>query len=199
METGTSRLLLGATATLILCAACGGTAARSTSAPPRARGPQAGFSWFKHQSPPSGWRLVRIPSGASMSYPASWRPQHGDVGTATAALRSPRGAFLGYLNITPAQGPEKLNGWASFRTHHNREEGDLDVRQLASATGLRFRNGHGSCVEDSYATETHAHYIEVACIVAGTKATTVIVGAAPPSAWSGQAPVIERAIEGLET
>jgi hypothetical protein len=134
-----------------------------------------------------------------MSYPATWRPQHGDTGTATVALRGQGGAFLGYLNITPRQGPESMAGWASFRVHHNHEEGDLDVKQLASASGLRFRSGHGSCVEDSYDTVTHAHYTEIACIVAGARTTTVIVGAAPPSSWSREAPVIERAIDGLET
>ena len=199
METGTFRLLLGATATMILCAACGGTASRSTSPRSHPGAPQAGLSWLEPQPPPAGWRLAQIPSGAAMSYPTSWRLQHGDAGTATAALRSPSGAFLGYLNITPRQGPEKLSGWAAFRLHHNHEEGDLNVKELASATGLRFRTGRGSCVEDLYGTKTHAHYIEVACIVAGTRATTVIVGAAPPSAWSQQAPVIERAIEGLVT
>jgi hypothetical protein len=134
-----------------------------------------------------------------MSYPASWSPQHGDSGTATVALRTGKGAFLGYLNITPQQGPETLNGWASFRIHHNHEEGDLNVRRLASASGLHFRTGHGSCVTDSYGTDTHSHYIEIACLVAGAKATTVIVGAAPPSDWSREATVIERAVEGLET
>lgn len=203
METGTSRLLLGATATLIVCAACGGAA----STPHGSTGPRPGaspqtrptFSWFKAQPPPQGWHVAQIPSGASMSYPASWRPQHGDTGTATVALRNAGGTFLGYLNITPRQGPETFRGWASFRVHHNHAEGDLNVRQLASASGLRFRSGHGNCVEDSYGTKTHAHYIEIACIVAGARATTVIVGAAPPSSWSQEAPVIERAIEGLAT
>lgn len=205
MEMGISRLLLGATATLVLCAACGGQSSRSTSGPGASRPAPGGppsrpsFSWFKAQPPPQGWRVARIPTGAAMSYPPSWKPQPGDPGTATAALRTRGGAFLGYLNITPRQGPESLRGWAAFRTHHDHEEGDLNVRGLASASGLRFRTGHGSCAESSYSTVTHAHYIEIACIVAGRRATTVIVGAAPPSAWPREAPVIERAVEALET
>lgn len=209
METGISRLLLAATATLLLCAACGGgtksssagTAPQpsSTSSSTGSTPPKRAFSWFVAKAAPSGWQSVRIPSGAEMFYPASWRREDGDPGTATAALLTSKGAFLGYLNITPQQGPEKLTGWAAFRIHHDKEEGDQHVKQLASAAGLRFRTGRGSCVEDSYSTEIHKHYIEIACIVAGKKATTVIVGAAPPSAWPRQAPVIERAIEGLET
>lgn len=134
-----------------------------------------------------------------MSYPASWQREDGDPGTATAALLSSKGAFMGYLNITPQQGPEKLTGWAAFRIHHDENEGDRHLKELASATGLRFLTGPGSCVEDSYLTQIHKQYVEIACIVAGKKATTVVVGAAPPSAWSREAPVLKRAIEGLET
>ncbi len=192
MGTATSRRLLGASATVILCAACGGpgpygsagASARSKPSTSPPSKPRSSFSWLKPQPPPTGWRQVTIPSGAAVAYPASWHPQHGDAGTATAALLTRRGAFLGYLNITPRQGPEQLTGWAAFRLHHNREEGDSHVRELASATGLHFRTGRGSCVEDSYATTIHAHFVEIACLVAGAKATTVIVGAAPPADWS---------------
>jgi hypothetical protein len=65
---------------------------------------------------------------------------------------------------------------------------------LASATGLRFRGGQGSCVKDRYATESDHRYIEIACIVRGTDGTTVIVGAAPPAWWGRFSPDIERAI-----
>jgi hypothetical protein len=87
-----------------------------------------------------------------------------------------------------------LGNWASFRPAHNREEGDTNLVPLASATGLRFRGGQGSCVRDRYATESEHHYVEVACIVRAPDATTVIVGAAPPALWSRFSPVIERAI-----
>ena len=113
------------------------------------------------------------------------------------ASRTAGDQILGYLNITPQQGKETLGNWASFRPAHNREEGDRDLVSLASATGLRFRNGTGSCVMDRYATESEHHYVEVACIVSGPSATTVIVGAAPPKLWGRFSPVIERAVSSL--
>jgi hypothetical protein len=110
------------------------------------------------------------------------------------AARTADGEIQGYLNITPQQGEETLANWASFRPAHNVEEGDSDLIPLASATGLHFRGGQGSCVKDRYATESAHHYVEVACIVRGADATTVIVGAAPPELWNRFSPVIERAI-----
>jgi hypothetical protein len=65
---------------------------------------------------------------------------------------------------------------------------------LASATGLEFRDGTGSCVKDRYATKTSRRYVEVACIVHGRSATTVIVGAVPPRLWDRYSPAIERSI-----
>jgi hypothetical protein len=62
-----------------------------------------------------------------------------------------------------------------------------------------FRGGHGSCVIDDYRSSSGHQYREVACIVAGTKATTVIVGAAPPQDWHSQSPAIERAISAFKT
>jgi hypothetical protein len=41
------------------------------------------------------------------------------------------------------------------------------------------------------------HYIEIACLVSGAKASTVIVGAGPPSAWAQVSGPIERAISGF--
>jgi hypothetical protein len=110
------------------------------------------------------------------------------------ASRRASGEIVGYLNITPQQGEENLRNWASFRPAHNLEEGDEDLVPLASATGLRFRGGQGSCVKDRYATESDHRYVELACIVRGRSATTVIVGATPPARWSEVSPVIERAI-----
>jgi hypothetical protein len=114
------------------------------------------------------------------------------------ASRTAGGQILGYLNITPQQGEETLADWASFRPAHNREEGDSDLLPLASATGLHFRGGQGSCVKDRYATESDHHYVEFACIVRGASATTVIVGSTPPSLWSRYSPALERAISSFE-
>jgi hypothetical protein len=133
-----------------------------------------------------------------MPYPASWRALRGDPGTATAALRTSTGIYLGYLNITPREGEETLSNWRTFRIEHNREEGDRNVKELAAVDSLSFRTGHGNCVKDSYVGGTGDPYIEIACLIAGPKLSVVAVGAAPPSAWPRQAPVIERAIEGVE-
>ena len=86
---------------------------------------------------------------------------------------------------------ETLANWASFRPSHNREEGDREVVRDASAVGLRFRLGTGSCVIDHYTTES-ARYREIACIVHGARATTVIVAAARPADWMRLAPQLQR-------
>ncbi|MGA9370289.1 MAG: hypothetical protein WBV53_00410, partial [Solirubrobacterales bacterium] len=161
---------------------------------PAAPADPAAFTWLQPGPAPSGWRSRQLPSGrATLAYPPAWRLTKTDPGTVTAS-RTAGGEILGYLNVTPQQGDESLGNWASFRPAHNREEGDSDLVPVASATGLRFRGGEGSCVKDSYATGSEHRYVEVACIVQASDATTVIVGAAPPALWSRFSPVIERAI-----
>lgn len=193
MGTGTSKFSLRRSAALWLAltavgvAACGG--ASQTGA----------FSGLRRQAAPTDWKVTRIRSGAVLAYPPSWRLQHGDPGTATAALLGSDGRFLGYLNITPRQGDETLSNWNSFRVDHNRDEGDRAVRRLAAATGLRFLTGRGSCVKDSYTTQTGSRFVEIACLVSGTQSDSVIVGAAPPSGWAHESSTIERAIAGVRT
>ena len=155
------------------------------------------FSWLHPQPPPADWRIARIAGGVELAYPPNWKPQQGDPGTATAALLGSDGRFLGYLNLTPRQGTETLADWATFRVDHNRDEGDRAVRRLAAATGLRFISGRGSCVKDAYTTQTGSRFIEVACLVAGTRADDHRLGAAPPAAWAPESGEIERAIEGV--
>ena len=185
-------LALAGAATL---AACGGSS--ETSGPAAPANPAA-FAWLHPAPSPAGWRTKPLPSGhATLAYPPGWHLTRTDPGTVTASRTADR-QILGYLNITPQQGDETPGNWASFRPAHNREEGDTDLVSLASATGLRFRNnGTGSCVKDRYATESEHHYVEVACIVHGPSATTVIVGAAPPQLWSRFSPAIERAVSSL--
>jgi len=136
---------------------------------------------------------------AQLAYPLGWQSIRSDPGTFSAALRAPSGEIWGYLNATPRQGAETLSGWGSFRVDHNRDEGDVNVQPLASATNLRFRRGHGSCVIDTYTSSSGRDYREVACIVAGAEATTVVVGAAPPTQWPRQGHAIERAISSFLT
>jgi hypothetical protein len=119
-------------------------------------------------------------------------------GTASAAVTDRRATIVSYLNATPKSGGETLSNWTRFRPNHVAEEGAHEVRLLAAATGLSFRTGPGSCVMDSYRT-SRARYEEIACLVAGARASTVIVGAAEPGAWSAQGSAIKRAIASFVT
>ena len=149
---------------------------------------------------PSGWKVARLPSGAAtFAYPRTWRPIRTDPGTASVALIGHGRSIRGYLNATPRQGTETLANWPSFRIHHLREDdSSKDVRLIASARGLRFRSGRGSCVIDSYRT-SRTRYREIACLVAGARTSSVVVGAAPSRTWTQQAETIERAIASLRT
>jgi hypothetical protein len=210
MGTATSRsrkgaLVLGA-ALAIAAAGCGTGSAPTTR--PGGVGASAGigrstaaqsFAWLKPRAAPAGWPVARIPTGAAIGYPPGWRPVPGDRGTATAVLVDARNRYAGYLNVTPRQGSETLSDWARFRVGHNAEEGDRRVVTLATGSGLAFRMGHGSCVRDAYTTSAGNRYVELACLVAGSKASAVIVGAAPPDTWAAVAPSIERAIDSFTT
>jgi hypothetical protein len=171
-------------------------AARSKSS--SAKAPPGAFAWLRPAAPPQrGWLTVRLSSGAALAYPRGWRKVAGDRGTATAALLDDRGGYLGYLNLTPRQGHETQATWASFRPRHNAAEGERDETLQASARGLRFRTGRGACVRDAYTTAAGTRYVEIACLVHGRRASSVIVGAAPSRDWPAQAPVIEQAISAL--
>jgi hypothetical protein len=126
-------------------------------------------------------------------------PSPGDKGTATAVVLDSHQHISGYLNVTPRQGDERMGTWASFRVHHNAQEGDRDVRTEEAGKELRFRSGRGACVRDSYTTVTAARYIELACLVHGSKASTVIIGAASPQAWASLSPVLQQAISAFVT
>jgi hypothetical protein len=148
---------------------------------------------------PEGWKRAHVPgSPAAFSYPPGWRTIAGDRGTASAALRS-RGRIVGYLNATPQGGKETLANWLGFRPAHNREEGDTEVTPLAGASSLKFRNGQGSCLVDGYTSGGGARYRELACIVAGRTATTVVVASARPGHWAGLAPVLRHAVSSFTT
>ena len=165
---------------------CGGAAAPH---------PAGAYSWLRPSAAPGGWNVGRLPShGAAFAYPRGWRPIRTDPGTFSAALKGRDGHIRGYLDATPQSGAETLANWARFRVAHNREEGDRSVVRESAATGLRFRSGTGSCVTDRYLTSTAARYREIACIVRGARATTVIVAAAPPSDWSRMAAQLQQAV-----
>jgi hypothetical protein len=197
-----SRALAGLAVLAIAVAASG---CDSSSSPiGNARAPSqpdgaGGFAWLHSAAAPRGWHAVRIPSAAVLAYPPGWRILAGDRGTATAALLDEHRGFVGYLNLTPREGAETLKNWRSFRVSHNADEGDRNLRTLAAASGLRLGRGRGACVRDSYTTARGARFVELACLVAGPIADSVIVGAAPPWAWVRMSRVIERAISALTT
>ncbi len=129
-----------------------------------------------------------------MFRPPGWTPIPGDPGTVSAALRGDRGAYLGYLNVTPREGAERARGWARFRLNRNRDEGDRHVRRRAAADGLRFRTARGACLIDDYSSRVGAHpYREIACLVTGRRHADVFVGAALQSDWARQSGILERA------
>jgi hypothetical protein len=154
----------------------------------------SGFAWLRPAPAPAGWQVARIANGAVLHYPPGWRRVAGDPGTATAALQDTEHRCLGYLNLTPRQAQENLSTWAFFRTRHNTLEGDRGVTQLAAVTTMPFRNGHASCVRDAYTSRTGNRFIEIACLIQGSRSASVIVGAAPPQIWARISPLIERAI-----
>jgi hypothetical protein len=189
-----SRRLLGfaglALVAALALAGCGGSAGPAK----RASASTGAFAWLSPGPPPASWTVGHLPSGrAALAYPPRWRAVRTDPGTFSAALMGSDGRIRGYLNATPRQGMESLANWTRFRPDHNRDEGDFNLVSEASANGLRFRTGSGSCVIDRYATSS-AHYREIACLVRGSLASTVVVGAAPPRDWARLGPQLERAI-----
>jgi hypothetical protein len=165
--------------------------------PPGARAAQP-FGWLRPATVPGGWRVGVTRSGARLAYPPSWRKIETDIGTVSAAPAGPGGSFVAYLNATPLGGDETLSNWNRFRVAHVAEEGARRVRLEAAASDLRFRAGRGSCVVDSYST-SRARFREIACIVAGARATTVVVAAAPAGSWARTSAVLERAVASFTT
>jgi hypothetical protein len=192
---GSRRLLVVAATIAATLGVWGGAADGSATL----NGQPPAFRWLHPAPAPHGWKLARLPSGAAtFAYPRAWRPIRTDPGTASVALIGHGRGIRGYLNATPHQGTETLANWPSFRIQHLGEEGSKDVRLIASAHGLAFRSGRGSCVIDSYRT-SRARYREIACLVAGPRTSSVVVGAAPSKTWAQQAGTIERAISSLRT
>jgi hypothetical protein len=209
----TSRALAGVIIATAALAGCGAGHAAHTSASGSAvqpsgddaasggenalHKPAGEFEWFRPGRSPAGWPTASIQAGAAIRYPPGWERIKSDPGTVSVAALARDHRFIGYLNLTPRQGAETIGNWARFRVAHNADEHERDVTRLAAATGLRFGSARGSCVRDAYTTTTGARYIELACLVAGRRASVVVVGAAPPGAWSRTAPLLERAIASL--
>jgi len=199
MATATSSRLpaVAALVAVLVLAGCGGAARQGGG---HASGAPAPFAWLRPAAVPADWRIGRLPSRtAAVGYPPGWRAIRTDPGTFSAALLGAHDRIRGYVNATPRSGAETLANWPSFRPAHNAEEGDRNVISEASASGLRFWSGTGSCVIDRYATTTDARYREIACIVRGARGTAVVVAAARPADWKRLAPQLERAVAGFAT
>src|SRR4051794_101425 len=125
----TAGLVALAAAAVVLIVGVGGG---GQSGHPHASAP---FAWLHPTQPPAGWKVARS-SGGALSYPPGWRPIKTDPGTASVALLGDGHRIDGFLNATPKQGKETLANWSRFRPAHNREEGDRNVRVIASARDL---------------------------------------------------------------
>ena len=157
------------------------------------RRPRGPFAWLHPAAPPRGWHATRIADGATLPYPPTWKTIKTDPKTASVALLGRGHRIDAFLNATPKQGAETLADWTRFRTAHNRGEGNRNIHLIASATGLTFRSGRGSCVIDDYTTSIE-RYRELACLVSGRTATAVVVAGAPTALWPAKAATLERAV-----
>jgi hypothetical protein len=145
---------------------------------------------------PSGWHHLTLPDGAAvLFYPPSMHRVSGDSDAVSAARLGPGGQFLLYLNATPRQGAESLRNWARYRLRVLRSDDASRASLDAAAEGEPFRGGTGSCVIDHYVTRVGAHrYTELACLVQGRTAASVIVAAAPTALWPSARAVLARAV-----
>ena len=98
-----------------------------------------------------------------------------------------------YVDTIAAPSEDSRVGAACVHSRYrlSREEGEGAKAILEP----RLRDSRGSCVIDQYSTASGQRYRELACIVAGARSTTVVVGAAPSSRWSRFGPEINRAVE----
>jgi hypothetical protein len=160
----------------------------------------SGFAWFRPGPPPGAWQQASL-SGqrATLSYPGSLRPVHGDRGTVTVGSSARSGRVLVYLNVTPKQGGETLGNWTGFRLEHLREDGQSAVHLDGVSPALHFRGGPGRCVIDNYTTKIHNNsYDEIACIVQGAHATSVLVAATSAAAWQAQQGLLEKVVSSYQ-
>jgi hypothetical protein len=189
--------LLAAVTASAVALADGASPRRSGAAPAAVPAPPRLLGALVPRGAPGSWPSATIPSGAAtLRRPPRWAVEHGDAGTVTFALRDGAGRYLGYLNVTPRQGAERLRGWAAFRLGRNREEGDSGVRELAAREGISFPGARGSCVIDDYGSRAGEHpYREIACIVRGPRSESVLIAAALRTQWPAVEPALERAVE----
>ncbi|WP_167467842.1 hypothetical protein [Arthrobacter oryzae] len=114
----------------------------------------------------------------------------------SARVTGPRSELRIYFNATPQEGGESLSNWAGFRLAHLTGEHAASATRLANRSGMPFRGGTGSCVEDTYVTRIGAHkYREMACLVTGSRGGSVVVVAAPADSWDRIGAEVEQAVD----
>jgi hypothetical protein len=179
-----------------------GTAARdATSTRAGSRTTGSGFDWFRAQAAPAGWLSVEVPGQlAVLSYPSTAHPVYADPGAVAVAAITPAGDYATYLNATPRQGGESLANWTRFRLDHLADDTAGPAKLLATAQGLAFRGGTGSCLLDDYTSRVGAHrYREIACLVSGDRGDSVLVAATLAADWPQQERALKLAVESYTT
>jgi len=132
--------------------------------------------------------------------PPGFHAVAGDRGTLTAVLFGRGGADLGYLNVTPRQGVERLVGWPKFRLEHLREDDARSAREERAAQLVGTGTALRSCVVDDYVTRVGGHrFHEVACLVVQHSAGSVIVAATPTGDPAHVWAVLQRAVAAYPT
>jgi hypothetical protein len=181
---------------VVTAAVLGFTYRGSEASAPRVSAPQGPFAWLEQTSLPQGWtQLDGASSVRPLPVPPGFRAVAGDHGTLTAVLFGPGGAYLGYLNATPRQGGERLQGWPEFRLEHLRNDDARSAREDTAAQLVRTGTALRSCVVDDYVTRVgHHHFHEVACLVMQHSTGSVIVAATPSDDPAHVWAVLQRAV-----
>ena len=180
----------------VTAAVLGFTYRGSEASTPRVSAPQGVFAWLRQTSLPHGWtQLDGASSVAPLPLPPGFHAVAGDRGTLTAVLLGRGGAYLGYLNATPRQGDERLQGWPKFRLEHLRDDDARLAREDRAAQLVRTGTALRSCVVDDYVTRVASHdFHEVACLVVQHSASSVIVASTPSGDPGHVWAVLRRAV-----
>jgi hypothetical protein len=154
------------------------------------------FAWLASTTAPPTWARLTLPAGlGSLSVPPGFRAVDGDAGTASFALLGSDGTYLGYLNVTPRQGDERLDGWAAFRLAHLRGDETVSATQDGAVQSVETGDTLRSCVTDDYVTEVgHHRFHEVACLVTTASTASVVVAATPSEDPAHLWSQLERAV-----
>jgi hypothetical protein len=177
------------------------SSAQATAQAPQHQEPsiRGAFRWLKPDAVPPSWRHRALPSGTGvLSYPAQFRSIPGDAGSVSVVLLGhDEGSvpYRAYLNATPRQGGERLQGWPAFRVGLLREDDADSAHEEAGVEGVAFGGSRRSCVIDDYTTRVgHHRYREIACLVQGQEGESVVVAAAPSTAWASVHSLLEHAV-----